>query len=88
MTTQSLVEYTVLGVSFNPNRREDFGNKRRFQVEEVTVCRSDRLGNDDAIVTTNTHLGSLLHEGDTVLGYDLSSAVFNDDDLKPLGVDV
>lgn len=85
MTTQSLVEYTVLGVSFNPNRREDSGNKRRFQVEEVTVCRSDRLGNDDAIVTTNTHLGSLLHEGDTVLGYDLSSAVFNDDDLKPLG---
>lgn len=52
----------------------------------MTVCRSDRLGQDDALITVNTHLGALLHEGDTVMGYDLSSAVITDDDLKPMKV--
>lgn len=50
------------------------------------MCRSDRLGQEDALVTTRTHLGSLLHPGDTVLGYDLSCAVLNDDDVKPMQV--
>lgn len=86
LTPQSLVEYTVLGVSFNPHRAQDSADKRRFRLEEVTVCRTDHLGQDDAILTVPTHLGALLREGDTVLGYDLSSAVFNDDDLKPMGV--
>ena len=46
------------------------------------------MGDDAAMVVTTTHLGALLHEGDTVLGYDLSTAVLNDDDLKPLKVRV
>lgn len=86
LTPQSLVEYTVLGVSFNPHHaQQEAGDKRRFRLEEVTVCRTDHLGQDDAILTVNTHLGALLREGDTVLGYDLASAVFNDDDVKPMG---
>lgn len=88
MSSKQLVEYTVLDVSYNPQRGAEGAGKRRFQLEEVTVCRSDRIGEDDAIVVTNTHLGALLHEGDTVLGYDLSTAVFNDDDLKPMKVGV
>ena len=87
LTPQSLVEYTVLGVSFNPHHaQQEAGDKRRLRLEEVTVCRTDHLGQDDAILTVNTHLGALLREGDTVLGYDLASAVFNDDDVKPMGV--
>ena len=46
------------------------------------------MGDDNAIVVTNKHLGALLKEGDTVMGYDLSTAVFNDDDLKPMKVGV
>ena len=90
MTSKQLVEYTVLEVSYNPQRQtgEAAADKRRFQLEEVTVCRTDRMGDDNAIVVTNTHLGALLKEGDTVMGYDLSTAVFNDDDLKPMKVGV
>lgn len=89
MTSKQLVEYTVLEVSYNPRHQtEDAADKRRFQLEEVTVCRTDRMGDDNAIVVTNTHLGALLKEGDTVMGYDLSTAVFNDDDLKPMKVGV
>ena len=86
LTTKSLVEYTVLDVSYNPARyTTDVTNKKRlFVMEEVTVCRSDRLGQPDANITTMTHLGALLNEGDTVLGYDLSCAVLNDDDVKPM----
>ena len=88
MTSKQMVEYTVLEVSYNPQHltAEAPASKRRFQLEEVTVCRTDRMGDDNAIVVTNTHLGALLKEGDTVLGYDLSTAVFNDDDLKPMKV--
>lgn len=88
MTSKQLVEYTVLEVSYNPQRGAEPAGKRRFQLEEVTVCRTDRMGDDAAMVVTTTHLGALLHEGDTVLGYDLSTAVLNDDDLKPLKVRV
>ena len=86
LNTRSLVEYTVLEVSYNPERFnvDQTNRKRHFVLEEVTVCRSDRIGQPDANITTYTHLGALLNEGDTVLGYDLSSAVLNDDDLKPM----
>ena len=86
LTSKSLVEYTVIEVSYNPARFTDeaTAKKRHFILEEVTICRSDRLGQPDAVITTMTHLGALLNEGDTVMGYDLSSAVFNDDDLKPM----
>ena len=41
LTPQSLVEYTVLGVSFNPHHaQQEAGDKRRFRLEEVTVCRT------------------------------------------------
>lgn len=56
MSSKQLVEYTVLDVSYNPQRGAEGAGKRRFQLEEVTVCRSDLIGEDDAIVVTNTHL--------------------------------
>ena len=87
LTAQSLVEFTVIEVAYNQQHfKEEHVGKHRFMLEEVTVCRSDQLGQEDALITTMTHLGSLLHEGDTVMGYDLRVAVFNDDDLKPLQV--
>lgn len=85
MTTKQLVEYTVIEVAYT-NHPTSHVDKRKFVLQEVTVCRTDRLGQEDSLVTVNTHLGALLHEGDTVMGYDLSTAVLNDDDMKPLQV--
>ena len=89
LTPKHLVEFTVVDVAFNAAAAAGATTtkgRHGQRVEEVTVCRSDRLGQDDALVTTRTHLGSLLHPGDTVLGYDLSCAVLNDDDVKPMQV--
>jgi nonsense-mediated mRNA decay protein 3 len=42
------------------------------------------VGANDTRFQTISHLGMLLHVGDTAMGYDLSTAVFNDADMKPL----
>ena len=88
LTPKQFVEFTVVDVAFNAAATAGTAPQGRHgqRVEEVTVCRSDRLGQEDALVTTRTHLGALLHAGDTVLGYDLSCAVLNDDDVKPMQV--
>ncbi len=44
---------------------------------EVTVARSCDLGVNDKTSVVLTHLAASLEAGDTVLGYDLSSAVYN-----------
>ena len=38
------------------------------------VARTSDFGKNDRILSARTHLGHLLHVGDTVLGYDLLTA--------------
>jgi len=38
------------------------------------VARTSDFGKNDRILSARTHLGHLLHVGDSVLGYDLLSA--------------
>jgi len=42
------------------------------------------VGVNDTRFVTVTHMGTILNVGDTVMGYDLSTAVINDLDMKPL----
>jgi nonsense-mediated mRNA decay protein 3 len=44
----------------------------RIVLAEVTIARSDELGEDGAMIVCRTHLGAVLKPGDTVLGYDLA----------------
>jgi nonsense-mediated mRNA decay protein 3 len=46
------------------------------------VARSTDLGVNDTQYFCRTHLGHILHPGDTALGYFVASANFNDDDVK------
>lgn len=50
----------------------------RLQLAEATVARSSDLGSNDTTYFTRTHLGSILHVGDSVLGYHLTDTNFND----------
>ena len=58
------------------DRGVDRANYHFFQ-----VARSSDFGINDRILLAKTHLGHLLHPGDTVLGYDLLTAQLADPEL-------
>lgn len=47
----------------------------------MQVARSSDFGKNDRLLMARTHLGHLLHAGDTVLGYDLLAAQLADAEL-------
>ncbi|KAI9848092.1 MAG: ribosome-binding protein [Sclerophora amabilis] len=75
---QELVEFVVLDI-------EPLGpSKGRFSLAEVVVARASDLGTNDVSYTTRTHLGSILHPGDSVLGYHLTGTNFNNPQFEAL----
>ena len=50
----------------------------RFYLAEATVARASDMGSNDTSYFCRTHLGGVLHVGDSVLGYHLTGTVFND----------
>lgn len=68
---QELVEFVIMDI-------EPVGpQKGRFLLAEATVARSSDLGVNDITYFTRTHLGSVLHPGDSVMGYHLTGTNFN-----------
>ena len=54
------------------------GPRGKFMLAEVTVARACDLGVNDTTFTVTTHLGNVLKVGDSVMGYDMTHAVYND----------
>ncbi|ANB11879.1 ribosome-binding protein NMD3 [Sugiyamaella lignohabitans] len=70
-TGKNLTEYVVLDI-------EPVGPANgKFALADVTVARSVDLGSNDTTYYVRTHLGGILHPGDTVMGYHLSNTNFN-----------
>ena len=68
---QELVEFVIMDI-------EPVGpQKGRFLLAEATVARSSDLGVNDITYFTRTHLGGVLHPGDSVMGYHLTGTNFN-----------
>ena len=75
---QELVEFVVMDI-------EPMGpQKGRFLLAEATVARSSDLGANDITYFTRTHLGGVLHPGDTVMGYHLTGTNFNNPQFEAL----
>lgn len=75
---QDLVEFVVMDI-------EPVGpSKGRFLLAEATIARASDLGVNDTTYYVRTHLGSILHVGDSVLGYDLSKTNFNNENLEEI----
>lgn len=73
-----LKEYIVLDI-------EPVGQSNgRFFLAEATVARASDLGSNDITYFTRTHLGGVLHVGDSAMGYDLTGTVFNDDNFAAI----
>lgn len=56
----------------------------RYHLAEATVARASDLGSNDITYYTRTHLGGILHVGDSVLGYHLTGTIFNDDNFEAI----
>ena len=73
-----LVEFIVMDI-------EPLGvEKGRWALAEVTVARASDLGSNDQTYYTRTHLGNVLHAGDSVMGYMLTGTNFNDPNYEDL----
>lgn len=53
----------------------------KYALADVVVARASDFGVNDRVTSVVTHLGHLLQAGDTVLGYDLETAVGGDWEL-------
>jgi len=77
-SSRQLIEYIILDVTSTGI------SNGKYALAEVQVVRAVDFGRNDCMFTAMTHLGNLLKPGDNVLGYDLSTAIFNDDDISPI----
>ncbi|MCJ1311981.1 hypothetical protein MMC25_005655 [Agyrium rufum] len=66
-----LVEYIVMDIDVLGVQ------KGRFFLAEATVARASDLGHNSQTFYTRTHLGAILHPGDSVMGYHLTGTNFN-----------
>lgn len=70
---QDLTEFIVLDI-------EPLGTQKgRHFLAEATVARASDMGSNDTTFYTRTHLGGVLHPGDSVMGYHLSGTNFNNE---------
>ncbi|KAF9739209.1 ribosome-binding protein [Paraphaeosphaeria minitans] len=70
---QELVEFIVLDI-------EPMGqSKGRHFLAEATVSRASDMGSNDSTYYTRTHLGGILHVGDSVMGYHMTGTNFNNE---------
>ena len=75
-----LVEFVVMDI-------EPVGRTNgRFVLADATVMRASGVGSDEDTYFTRTHLGGIVHVGDSVLGYHLSGTNFNDENLDAIEV--
>ncbi|THC99951.1 hypothetical protein EYZ11_000530 [Aspergillus tanneri] len=73
-----LVEFIVMDI-------EPMGRSNgRYHLAEATVARASDLGSNDQTYFTRTHLGGILHVGDSVLGYHLTKTNFNNSNFEAL----
>ena len=75
---QELVEFVVMDME--PLSVQ----KGRFFLAEATVARASDLGSNDTTYFARTHLGGILHPGDSVLGYHLTGTNFNNPNFEAL----
>lgn len=78
MNSRQLIEYIVLDVT---PRNVTHG---KLSLADVQVARNSDFGSNDTLFYTSTHLGNILKPGDLALGYDLSTANFNDIDVQSI----
>lgn len=73
-----LAEFIILDIELTGH------SNGRFHHAEVTLARASDMGVNDNTYFTRTHLGGILHVGDSALGYHLTATNFNDANLEAI----
>lgn len=73
-----MVEFIVMDIESTGVR------KGKWLLSEATVARSSDLGVNDRTYFARTHMGNILHPGDSVMGYLLNGANFNSDSFDAI----
>jgi hypothetical protein len=75
----------VAGSSIGPNNGRALPNHnpnaKRWVLCDIECARASDMGTNDTRFLTRSHLGRLAEAGNAMMGYDLTSAVFNDNSL-------
>ena len=75
---QDLVEFVIMDI-------EPVGPaKGRFLLADATVARASDLGVNDTTYLIRTHLGSILHTGDSAMGFHLTGTQFNNEHFEAI----
>lgn len=53
--------------------------KGKYVLAEIQLARASDLGINDQVYYTKTHLGAILHPGDSVMGYFIANSNYNSD---------
>ncbi|XP_014665717.1 PREDICTED: 60S ribosomal export protein NMD3-like, partial [Priapulus caudatus] len=89
-SSKKLTEYVVMDVEQIAEKDRKHVPKpisQRHILADVYVCKATELGMSDSQYHCRTHLGHLLHPGDSVLGFDLSNSNVNDHHLSTVSPD-
>ncbi|KAG7705093.1 hypothetical protein KL914_003779 [Ogataea haglerorum] len=77
-----MVEFIVLDVEPTGQRNG------RWLLADVTVARASDMGSNDQEYYVRSHLGGILHPGDSALGYFLTNSNFNNELFDELNTDM
>jgi len=77
---ERLEEFVVLDIDIIRSNYQ----KGKYALAEATVVKAQTMGKSSKSYFTITHLGNILAVGDSVYGYDLENANFNDSDIAPM----
>lgn len=81
-SAKQLSEFTVIDVEKNPETI-----KSRFCQADVYLMRNNDMMGSDTQFHCRTHLGHILSAGDTVVGFDFSTANLNDSNIESMKKD-
>jgi len=81
-TRERLVEFVVLDIDIIGSHGRH--NNGKYALAEATVVKAQTMDKSSKSYITYTHLGNILNVGDSVYGYDLENANFNDADIAPM----
>lgn len=89
---KQLIEYVVMDIEIIHDKdRHIFPGQgpvsQKHVPADIWLVKASELGINDSTIHTRTHIGHLLHPGDTVMGYDLTDANINNEDFDKLKVD-
>jgi nonsense-mediated mRNA decay protein 3 len=66
-----MIEFVILDVEFNGQ------TKGKWALADIEVARSSDMGTNDDTYWVKSHLGGILHPGDTAMGYFLANSNLN-----------